>query len=124
MTESRINRHTISFKHAFTGLFHTLKTQPNLRIHVTIAAIVIVSGIFFHLSHLEWIIIAFTIAWVIVSEMINTSIEAIVDLITHERRIEAKIAKDVAAGMVLVGAMTSIIVGLIIFTPYLISYIK
>jgi diacylglycerol kinase len=56
---------------------------------------------------------------VIVSEMINTSLEAIVDLITKEHRVQAKIAKDVAAGMVLVGAAGSIVVGLIIFTPYL-----
>jgi diacylglycerol kinase len=112
-----LKRHTISFRYAFSGLWHTIKTQPNLRIHLTIATLVTISGYLLKISSLEWVIIVFTFLWVIVSEMINTSIESVVDLITTTKHQEAKIAKDVAAGMVLVGAIGSVIVGLIIFLP-------
>jgi diacylglycerol kinase len=116
-----LKRHTISFKHAFDGIFYTFKSQPNLRIHLTIASIVIFFGIILKLSTIEWLIILFTIMWVIVSEMINTSLEAIVNLITDEYHQQAKVAKDVAAGMVLIGAIGSLIVGLAVFIPHLIA---
>ena len=111
------HQHTISFKHAFDGIFYTLKTQPNLRIHIFIALLVTLAGIYFHLNINQWLIILFTFMWVIVSEMVNTSIESVVDLITQEKHYQAKIAKDVAAGMVLVGTIGSVIVGLAIFLP-------
>lgn len=116
-----IKRHTISFKYAFEGLFHTIKTQPNLRIHLSIAFLVTVMGILLKLNYIEWLIILFTFLWVIVSEMINTAIESVVDLITTTKHVEAKIAKDVSAGMVLVGAMGSIIIGIVIFLPKIIK---
>ena len=116
-------RHSISFKHAFAGLCYTIKTQPNLRIHFTIAALVTLAGIYFRLNYIEWLIILFTFLWVIVSEMINTSLEAIVDLIIDTKHQQAKIAKDVAAGMVLVGALGSVIIGLVIFLPKIINII-
>jgi diacylglycerol kinase len=113
--------HTISFKHAFTGLAHTFVSQPNLRIHLTIALLVLVSGWWLGITRIEWIILLFTIMWVLVSEMINTVIEAISDLLTTEYHRSVKIAKDVAAGMVLVGAIGAVIIGFIIFTPYLLK---
>jgi len=119
-----MRRHYISFKAAFEGLFYTIKTQPNLRIHFTIGTLVVLAGLIFGLSSLEWVAIVFTILWVIVSEMINTSVESIVDLVTKEYQIEAKVAKDVAAGMVLVGAFGSIVVGLIIFLPHITKFFK
>lgn len=115
------HRHTVSFKYAFQGLWYTIKTQPNLRIHLTIAFIVTIAGILLQLSYVEWLIILFTFLWVIVSEMINTALEAIVDLITDTKHHQAKIAKDVAAGMVLVGALGSIIIGMVIFLPKLLA---
>lgn len=123
MQHPAFKRHTISFKYAFAGIFYTLKTQPNLRIHCSIALVVTLAGLIFRLTSVEWIIIVFTFLWVIVSEMINTAIESIVDLITHTHNHEAKIAKDVAAGMVLVGALGSIIIGLIIFLPKFLNLI-
>lgn len=116
-----LKRHTISFKHAFVGIWHTLKTQPNLQIHCTIAALVLSAAWYFGISRFEWLIILFTIMWVITAEMINTAIESMVNLITKEYHQEAKVAKDVAAGMVLIGALGSIVVGLFIFVPYLVN---
>ena len=78
---------------------------------------VILAGTYFSISFYEWMTLLFTFNMVIVSEMLNTAIEAMVDLITLERRQDAKVAKDVSAGMVLVSAIFSIAIGLFIFVP-------
>lgn len=119
-----LTKHHISFKHAFEGLRHTVITQPNLRIHSFIALIVLLAAALFQVNRLEWLILLFTIMWVLTAEMVNTSIESIVNLITHEYRQEAKVAKDVGAGMVLVAALGAVIVGLIIFVPYIKSWLS
>lgn len=117
--KNRLHRHTISFYHAFSGLIYTISSQPNMMVHLTVALCVVISGMLLDISRLEWIIITFTICLVLMAEMINTAVESMVDLITQEHRQQAKIAKDVASGMVLVSAITSVIVGLVIFIPYL-----
>jgi len=108
-----------SFGYAFEGLWHALKYNRNLRIHFAAALIVIGLSIFFHVNPYEKGILGVMILIVICAEMINTSLEEMVNLITNEHKKEAKIAKDVAAGMVLVAAVGSVIVGAIIFTPYI-----
>lgn len=108
-----------SFKYAFEGVWHALKNNRNLRIDFVVALIVIILSIFFHTNPYEKGVLGITILLVICSEMINTAIEEMVDLITSEHRIEAKIAKDVAAGMVLIAAAGSAIVGIFIFAPYI-----
>jgi diacylglycerol kinase len=108
-----------SFGYAFDGLFHAIKHNRNLRIHLIIAAVVIFFSTYFHVNLYEKAILGVMILLVITSEMINTSIEEMVNLITTEHKKEAKIAKDVAAGMVLVTAIGSIIVGAFIFFPYI-----
>jgi diacylglycerol kinase (ATP) len=110
-----------SFGHAFEGLFHAVKHNRNLKIHFSTALIVIAASIFFHVTIFEKEILGVMILLVILSEMINTSIEEMVNLITTEHRREARIAKDVAAGMVLVAAMGSVIIGTFIFTPYVLK---
>ena len=109
--------HRISFKHATDGFLHAVKTQPNFRFHLLATIFIILLGIYFVISPVEWLILAFTINMVLVAEMVNTSIESIVDLITLEQRVDAKIAKDVSAGMVLVSAFFSVVVFIIIFIP-------
>ena len=104
-----------SFNYAFEGIIYTLKTQRNMRIHFVIAVLVLFGSIFFELSKVETLILFITIALVIVAEMINTSIEAAIDLITDKYHELAKIAKNVAAGAVLISAVNSIIVAYIIF---------
>ncbi|WP_432409285.1 diacylglycerol kinase [Wukongibacter sp. M2B1] len=104
-----------SFNYAFEGIIYTLKTQRNMRIHFVIAVLVLFASVFFHLSKVETLILFITIALVIIAEMINTSIEATIDLITDKYHELAKIAKNVAAGAVLVSAVNSIIVAYIIF---------
>jgi diacylglycerol kinase len=110
-----------SFGHAFEGLFHAFKYNRNLKIHFVTALIVIFASIFFHITLFEKEILGVMILLVISSEMINTSIEEMVNLITIEHRKEAGIAKDVAAGMVLVAAIGAVIIGIFIFTPYILK---
>lgn len=113
--------HRVSFKHALDGFLHSVRTQPNFRFHLLASFVVAILGIYFSISMTEWLLLIFTINMVIVAEMLNTSIEAMVDLITLERRADAKIAKDVAAGMVLVSASFSVIIALLIFLPKILN---
>lgn len=118
---SRLRAHKVSFKHAFDGLIHNLKTQPNFRFHLLATICVILLGIYFSISSIEWLILVFTINMVLVAEMVNTSIESMVDLITLERREDAKTAKDVSAGMVLVSSFLAVVVGALVFLPKIIN---
>lgn len=106
-----------SFKYAFEGIFTSLKTEKNMKIHFIIMILVIILGIILKISKIEWIICIILFGFVISLELINTAIENTVDLITTEINPKAKIAKDVSAGAVLVAAITAVIVGLIIFVP-------
>jgi diacylglycerol kinase (ATP) len=106
-----------SFKYAFSGMWHVLRTQRNARIHLLVALGVIVLGLWLGLSRTEWAIIALTIGLVLVAESFNTVAESAVDLMTGEYHPLAKIAKDVAAGAVLLMAITAVVVGLLILGP-------
>jgi diacylglycerol kinase len=114
-----IRKHTISFKHAFDGILWAVKTQPNFRIHLTISVLVLLLAWFFRVRPYEWMILVFAIIVGLSVEMVNTAIEAMTDLITKEYREEAKIAKDVSAGMMLVAALGTAAIGLGVFLPYL-----
>lgn len=113
-----------SFKHAFEGVYFALKYNQNLRVHFGVAALVIIASICFHVNAFEMGILGVMILLVIASEMINTAIEEMTDLITKEHREEAKIAKDVSAGMVLVAALGSVIVGVLVFTPHILKLFR
>ena len=106
-----------SFKYAFDGIYTGIKEEQNMKIHITIMILVIIFGIMLKISKAEWIICISLFGLVISMELINTAIENTVDLVTKEKNEQAKIAKDVAAGAVLVSAIASAIIGLIIFVP-------
>lgn len=112
-----LHRHHISFKHAFSGLWWAITTQPNFRVHLVLSTIAIYLCWFLEVNSIEWAIVIFTIVLGLGSEMVNTALEAMTDLITKEWRKEAKIAKDVAAGMMLTVAFGAIIVALLILGP-------
>lgn len=113
-----------SFRYAWAGVHYAIVHNQNLRIHITVALVVILASILFKVTPFEMGILGVMIVLVISAEMINTAIEQMVDLITKEHRQEAKIAKDVAAGMVLVTAAGSIIVGILIFVPHILHLFK
>lgn len=116
-----MRKHTVSFKHAFDGVVYVFKTQPNFRFHTMAGIFVLVCAWWFGIDRSELIILLFTMMLVLVAEMLNTSIEAMTDLISTQRHPYAKISKDVAAGMVLLTAVVAVVVGGIIFTPYIIK---
>jgi len=106
-----------SFRFAFAGLWYALRTQRNTRIHLTIAAGVIALGLWLGLAPTQWAVLTLTIGFVLVSEMLNTVAETMIDLVSPGYHPLAKIVKDVTAGAVLLGAIISVIVGLLILGP-------
>lgn len=110
-----------SFKYAFQGMFSALKTERNLKIHVTIMILVIIAGIVLKISKIEWIICIILFGLVIGGEMLNSAIETVVDIAMPDINPKAKFAKDTAAGAVLVLAIASAIIGFMIFGPKLIA---
>lgn len=110
-----------SFKYAFQGMFSALKTERNLKIHVTIMILVIIAGIVLKISKIEWIICIILFGLVIGGEMLNSAIETVVDIAMPDINSKAKFAKDAAAGAVLVFAIASAIIGFMIFGPKLIA---
>lgn len=109
-----------SFKDAFAGLLHTLKHERNFRIHTAVTVIVLIAGAFFQLRQAEWLAIMLSIGLVLSVELLNTAIESTIDIVVGEQYHPlAKIAKDVAAAAVILTASLSVIIGMIIFIPYL-----
>jgi diacylglycerol kinase (ATP) len=106
-----------SFRFAFSGLWYALRTQRNSRIHLIIAVLVVVLGLWLGLPRIEWAVLVLTIGFVLVSEMLNTVAETLVDLVSPEYHPLAKIVKDVTAGAVLLAAIVSVIVGLLVLGP-------
>jgi diacylglycerol kinase len=104
-----------AFRYAFEGIGHTIKTQRSMRIHCVAAALALICSAVLRLSALEWAAIIICIGLVMASEIINTALESLVDLASPELDSRAKIAKDAAAGAVLVFSFVSFFVGLIIF---------
>lgn len=108
-----------SFGYAFAGIFHVLRTQRNFRIHLAVAAIVTALSLYVNLSWTEWSILIVCIILVLFAEMINTALEAVVDLASPNIHPLAKIAKDVTAGAVLVVAIGAALIGLLLIGPHL-----
>lgn len=106
-----------SFKYAIEGIINSFKTERNMRIHILIMLCVILLGFYLDISKTEWNICILLFALVIAGELFNTAIETVVDIIMPNKNEKAKLAKDVAAGGVLVLAMGAAIIGLLIFIP-------
>jgi diacylglycerol kinase len=109
-----------SFVYAGTGLKTAWQKEPNFRFHLLIAAIAVVLGFLLGLSEIEWVVLVFIIAWVLVLELVNTAIEAIVNLVSPDIRPEAKLIKDTSAAAVFLSAMGAVAIGLIMFLPKII----
>ena len=106
-----------SFKYAIQGIFSSFKNERNMKIHIFIMFLVIISGIILKINKYEWIICVLCFAIVISGELFNTAIETVVDMVMPYKNDKAKIAKDISAGAVLTLAIGAAIVGVIIFVP-------
>lgn len=115
----------ISFKFAWAGLNYAFETQRNFRIHTVIGTLAIVLSIFLHLKPVEISVIGLTIGLVLALELLNTAIESVVDLTVQQTYHDlARIAKDCAAGAVLVSAMVSALVAATLLLPALLALIQ
>ncbi|WP_160686185.1 diacylglycerol kinase [Clostridium sp. C2-6-12] len=111
-----------SFNNAITGIIDTVRTERNMKIHLIAAVGVLIASFFFDISKFEFLILAVTITMVIAAELINTAIEAAIDMTTNYYHPLAKVAKNAAAGAVLVTAISAVLVGYIIFWDKLSSF--
>lgn len=112
-----------SFGYAFSGIWTGIRKERNMKIHSAALMLVVIAGRVFKISVMEWCVCIILCALVMALELVNTAVEAVVDLVTEEQRPLAKIAKDTAAGAVLIAAIASVIVGLLIFIPHMVEWI-
>ena len=104
-----------SFNFAFEGIIHVLRTQRNMRIHFAVAIAVLVAAVAIGVSRMELVVLMLSIAFVLIAEMINTAIEGVVDVSTTSFDPNAKLAKDIAAGAVLIASINAIAIGYLVF---------
>lgn len=105
----------VSFRHASEGIAHAYRTQRNMRFHVIAFSLVFLAGMVLRLPRPEMLALVLCAALVMISEMLNTAIEATVDMITQSYHPTAKFIKDIAAGAVLISAVTAALVGAVVF---------
>ncbi len=117
-----IKRLVHGFKFALIGLLYILRSEQNARIHLLVAVVILTLGVLVGVSSAELAAIFFSIIIVFIAEVLNTAIEKTLDLIEPEHNGKVAIIKDMAAGAVLVAAAGAIIIGVVIFWPYLIPY--
>ena len=108
-----------SFNHAFQGLVHSVRDQRNMRIHLAVAVLVLVVCLFLNVSKLELVAVLVAITFVIAMELVNSAIEAVVDLLTDRFDPRAKAAKDLAAGAVLIAAVNALAVAYLVLADRL-----
>jgi diacylglycerol kinase (ATP) len=105
-----------SFNYAFEGIIHALRTQRNMRIHLGVAFLVLVTALVVNVTKLELIALLISITFVLIAEMINTAVEAAIDIATTSFDPMAKLAKDIAAGSVLIASVNALAVGYLVFS--------
>lgn len=113
-----------SFAFAWAGIRSCFQSEPNFRIHLVLAIVVLVFSLVFKISTIEWMAVCFCIAFVLTMEMLNTALEKLCDVVHKEVHPGIKKVKDIAAGAVLVATFFSLITGIVIFLPKIISLIK
>ena len=112
-----MNKFIRGFGYAMNGIWHAAVTQLNFRVHLVCALVAAYAGYALHISNDEWLWIVFCIGMVLVAELFNTAIEFLTDLVSPEYNKKAGLVKDMAAGAVLVTAITALTIGLMIFMP-------
>jgi undecaprenol kinase len=106
-----------SFKYALEGIIHGFIQERNLKIHTTVAVLVIIFGFIFKINPFEWMFVIMAIGGMLSLELMNTAVERVVDYISPQYHPLAKQAKDVSAGAVFIYACMTVIIGCIIFLP-------
>jgi diacylglycerol kinase (ATP) len=110
-----------SFNFAFEGIIHVLRTQRNMRIHFAIASVVLIAGVWTGVDRVELIALLLAISFVLIAEMINSALEAAIDVATTSFDPLAKLAKDIAAGAVLIATVNAVAIGYLVFSEQLVD---
>ena len=113
-----------SFKFAFKGMTAVFRSEPNMHLHVLASMVVFVMAYTFEVTRTEWCLLVLCVGLVWMAEIFNTSIETLTDLVSPEQHVLAGKTKDLAAGAVLMAAITAVVIGLIIFVPYWTAYLN
>jgi diacylglycerol kinase (ATP) len=117
-----IHKRYNSFRYAIKGIGAAFRSEQNMQLHVLAAVLVVLAGLFFDISRSEWGLIALAIGLVSSAEIMNTAVETVVNLVSPEQHPLAGKAKDLAAGAVLVAAITALLIGLLVFGPKIWAY--
>ena len=117
--QGQLRRRVASFGHALRGVRAALASEVHLRFHAAATVAVVGLGFWLNVSRLEWAMLALAVASVWTAELLNTAIEALTDLVSPDYHQLAGRAKDVAAGAVLLAALGALVVGALVFGPYL-----
>ena len=117
-----IKKQLSNFKYCFDGIIYALKNEQSMISHFIIATLTVILGFTLKITKIEWFFVILCIAIVIAVEFLNTSVEAIVDMVMPDRHPLAKIAKDTASAAVLVVAIAAFIIGLIIYIPRIMAF--
>ena len=110
-----------SFNFAFEGIIHVLRTQRNMRIHFAVAAAVLIAALWTGVDRVELIVLLLAISFVLIAEMINSALEAGIDVATTSFDPLAKLAKDIAAGAVLIATMNAVAIGYLVFSEQIVD---
>lgn len=119
--DKRKRWYDIGLRYAINGLVESIKTERNMKVHITATLFVIIFAFVLSLSVIEWMILLLTIAMVVGMELVNTALEHALDYVAPERSNEIKVAKDIAASSVLFISIIAFIIGLLLFLPKIIN---
>lgn len=119
MKDKKNDKFKSSLRCAVRGLKYVLRNERNFRIELIVAIFVIFSSIIFRIKNWEFIVVIFLITWVLVTELMNTVVERVVDILEPRVHPFARLIKDIMAGVVLTSAIMSFLVGLFIFLPHI-----
>ncbi len=117
-----IKRFFMSFKNSYDGLAYAYKNEQSMLIHAVCTILAIILGIICHIRLSEWAILFIGLGFIAVSELLNSAIEAVVDLVTLEIHPLAKIAKDCGSAATLIATIVAIIISLFVFGPYILDF--
>jgi diacylglycerol kinase len=124
MADNFVQLEKKSFGFATEGLVYAFKTQKNFKIQLFLGSLSVILGFSFGISRMEWLILLFTICLVLAAELINTTIEIVVDLAIDTIHPKAKLAKDISAGVVLLIAIFAFVIGFVLFLPHIINLLN
>lgn len=113
-----------SWRYAWAGLRHAYRSQQNFRLQILAAILVVVAGFYFRISRQEWVILCLLIGMVLILELFNTVFEALVDILKPKIHDYVKVFKDLLAAMVLLASLVAVVIGVVIFYPYIIRLVE